>query len=166
MTSVREASRRDLRRATEVENDALGVFDEIGFGVFSSTTQWLKADGMLFAKAVGRPLKGFAVVILMDDHAHLEGLYVARKYSRQGLGSALLDAACNQTQELGLSRLTVSTYLEVAFNAPWYRQRGFSEVIPANMGENLARLVESEQAGHLVGDGLTRVVLERRFAWS
>ena len=118
---------------------------------------------MLFPGAVGRPLKAFTVVVRMDDHAHLEGLYVARKYSRQGMGSALLDAASKRTQALGLRRLTVSTYQEVAFNAPWYRQRGFTEVGSASVGPDLAHLVAIEQAGNLGGDGLTRVLLERRF---
>ena len=166
LTRIRQASHRDLRRATAVENDALGVFTESGLGVFSSSTQWLETDKMLFGTAVGRPLRGFAVVVRMDDHAHLEGLYVAKRFSRQGLGSALLEAACNRTQEFGFNRLTVSTYGDVAFNAPWYRRRGFLDAAPANFGRDLAHLVEIEQAGNLVGDGLTRVVLERQFSLS
>ena len=47
---------------------------------------------------------------------------------RQGVGSALLDAACAWAKARGYQAITLTTYADIAWNAPFYQTRGFVEL--------------------------------------
>ncbi|SFI65417.1 GNAT family N-acetyltransferase [Albimonas pacifica] len=73
---------------------------------------------------------GFA--ILEPDPAsatlHLVELDVAPRFQRRGLARALVGRAMAQVAERGLSALTLTTFRNVAWNAPLYRRLGFEEL--------------------------------------
>ena len=49
-------------------------------------------------------------------------------HMRQGLGSTLLEAACDWARSAGYPAITVTTFAEVAWNMPFYAARGFAEL--------------------------------------
>jgi GNAT superfamily N-acetyltransferase len=101
------------------------------------------------------------MVVELDGAAHLEGLYVRRRVQGQGLGSLLLEAAACAATDHGYAFMTVSTYEQVSFNAPWYRQRGFRNLAASDFGPKLQALVCEEREGGL-DEGAPRVILARR----
>lgn len=85
---------------------------------------------------------GFVHVLLVDGHAHLEQLSVHPSYGRRGIGRRLVGAAMSEARERGLSRMTLRTYVDVPWNAPFYASCGF---IPSEPDSPLLRrLIQTE----------------------
>jgi GNAT superfamily N-acetyltransferase len=76
-------------------------------------------------------IAGFAHVLEVDTVCHLEQLSVRPEHSRRGLGRQLLDAAREHAQERGHERISLRTYADVPWNAPFYERVGFAEEDPA-----------------------------------
>lgn len=79
----------------------------------------------------GVPL-GFAHVLMVghagDPSAHLEQLSVAPTAMRRGIGSSLVRAALREARAEGARSMTLCTYVDLAWNAPFYAGLGFAEV--------------------------------------
>ena len=71
---------------------------------------------------------GFALMKFPAGTAWLDQLSVLDRWQGRGLGSALIDRAAGLTRALGHDTLYLSTYLGVAWNAPFYARRGFTTV--------------------------------------
>ncbi|MFK4791638.1 GNAT family N-acetyltransferase [Microbacterium sp. ZW T5_56] len=78
----------------------------------------------LIAEIDGEPV-GFAHVMEIDDHAHLEQLSVLPAHAGAGIGRALLTAAIDDARARGHALMTLRTFAEVPFNAPFYASAGF-----------------------------------------
>lgn len=73
---------------------------------------------------------GFVQVIEGPGYAHLEQLSVHPTYGRRGSGRALVIAAQDQSRRRGHTRITLRTYADVPWNAPFYSSCGFVESTP------------------------------------
>lgn len=73
---------------------------------------------------------GFVHVLDADGHAHLEQLSVLPSSGRQGYGRRLVEAALDEARERGYTRMSLRTYAEIPWNAPFYASCGFLESIP------------------------------------
>lgn len=73
---------------------------------------------------------GFVHVLDADGHAHLEQLSVLPSAGRQGHGRRLVSAALDEARERGYTRMSLRTYAEIPWNAPFYASCGFLESIP------------------------------------
>ncbi len=104
------------------------------------------------------PAVGFIRLDEIDGNAHIHRLAVIPPRMREGLGTALLEAACAWALGSGYGAVTVITFADVPWNRPFYAARGFvesSEVTP-----ELAELRDWERATGL--DGVGRRVVMRR----
>ena len=81
---------------------------------------------------VGDPPLGFARIDQLGAGAHLEQLAVHPDHGRQGLGRALVRAACNWAGQAGYTEITLATYRDVPWNGPFYASEGFAERGPAD----------------------------------
>lgn len=75
----------------------------------------------------------------VDDGLHLHQLAVHPDHGRQGLGTALLAAVFARAAGRAV---TLTTFRNIPWNEPWYRERGFTEVV--DPGPELRRLVAGE----------------------
>ncbi|MDP5228442.1 MULTISPECIES: GNAT family N-acetyltransferase [Arthrobacter] len=105
-------------------------------------------DGAVAAYAVGETL---------DGAAHLEQLSVHPQHARQGLGARLLEFFRATARERGESRVTLTTFRDVPWNAPYYARLGFAELPEAAWGPELRAKVAGEAAHGL--DRWPRVVM-------
>ncbi|CAH0135856.1 hypothetical protein SRABI76_00413 [Microbacterium oxydans] len=143
-----EASDAEMIQAIETEADAL-LIDALG------AWDWPPADAGAFRldspgfvlmvedSDSGSPV-GFVHVLDVDGLAHLEQLSVTPAAARNGHGRALVAAAMDEARERGYTRLTLRTYAEIPWNAPFYSSCGFLESIPETAF--LRGLVEIEAA--------------------
>lgn len=92
----------------------------------------LSAPGFVFVleEAGGSSPVGFVHVLDADGHAHLEQLSVLPASGRRGHGRRLVGAALDEARERGYTRMTLRTYAEIPWNAPFYSTCGFLESIP------------------------------------
>ena len=74
----------------------------------------------------------FALADVLDGRAHLEQLSVVPSYGRRGLGAELLTAVEGWARADGLPGLTLTTFADVPWNAPYYRRLGFV-VVPEEL---------------------------------
>lgn len=86
---------------------------------------------------------GFVHVLEGDGIAHLEQLSVLPQEGRRGYGRRLLEAAMNEARSRRYDRLTLRTYADVPWNAPFYARVGFVETEPTT--DFHKRLVEVEE---------------------
>jgi GNAT superfamily N-acetyltransferase len=125
---VRRALPADLAHLPEIDRRADSLFRVAGMNLPDIP---FPLDALHDSRAVfvaGRPPVAFVQLDEVDGIAHVQELAVLPSHMRQGLGSALLDAACTWAREAGYPAITLTTFAEVAWNAPYYAQRGFVEL--------------------------------------
>ncbi len=112
-------------------------------GDFESAQQ----EGLLWvARVAGTPV-GFALVEPLGKDLHLEELDVIPEHGGRGIGRALLQAVIRHAASRGQG-LTLCTFRDVPWNAPWYARLGFREVSPERCGPALqGRMAEESVHG-------------------
>lgn len=111
-----------------------------------------RAAGQLWVADAADALVGFALVLGLGGYAHLHELDVLPAHGRQGIGSALLDTVCAWAAPAGYPAVTLRTFRDVPWNAPFYQSRGFAIVDGATLSEAHAALVEVERQQGLQPD--------------
>lgn len=99
-------------------------------------------NGVVFVAAGSDDLPaGFAVSAMQGDRLHLRELSVDPAFGRRGLGTALVDAVAAHARSRGLRGVSLTTFREVPFNAPFYARIGFREAEDAGpeLAETLFR---------------------------
>jgi len=80
---------------------------------------------------LGRPAIGFVELAEVDGDAYVAELAVLPSHMRRGYGTVLMNAACDWAREQGYPAVSLTTFADVAWNGPFYRQLGFVEVPPS-----------------------------------
>lgn len=134
----------EFEHLIEVEASADVRFAAFGFGGLTPGTTVEGLANALGVLVVGRPAVGFCHVVDLDHRAHLEGLYVQLHHGGQGIGTALLEGAKELARHAGYTAMTLSTFADVPFNAPFYLRRGFQVLEEAAVGPGLLAVREAE----------------------
>lgn len=103
---------------------------------------WVAVD------AAGAPV-GFAHVVAMENHLHLEELDVHPDHGRRGLGARLVRSVLAAAREAGYPAVTLTTFGHVAWNAPFYERMGFRRLEPGELSEGLRAELDWETASGL-----------------
>ncbi|PPF90113.1 GNAT family N-acetyltransferase [Subtercola sp. Z020] len=162
--SIRPARSSDLDAIEHIENDADQLLiDEL------EPDSWMAAPSgaarasepgfLLVAELDDARLAGFVHVLEVDGLCHLEQVSVARNAARQGWGRKLVEAAKREAASRGYRRISLRTYANVPWNAPFYETAGFVEEAPQTAFHR--SLVDAEAAAGLdrLGPRLQMVAL-------
>jgi GNAT superfamily N-acetyltransferase len=136
---IRPARHDELALLSDIEREADALFAEVGIGPFApdGTERHLaQAAAVLVA---GEPPVGFASVEEVDGSAHLWQLSVHPAAARRGVGTALVGAVCDWALGRGYGAVTLTTYRNVPWNAPFYRRLGFRELSQLTPGLHAIR---------------------------
>lgn len=71
---------------------------------------------------------------------------VAGTWQRQGVGRRLIGAVAEEAKRQGAGRLTLTTFIEVPWNAPYYRRLGFRPLDDARLTAALRRHLDEDLA--------------------
>jgi GNAT superfamily N-acetyltransferase len=133
--SIRPARPSDLDVIESIENDA----DQLLISALEPDS-WMPAPTgesrasepgfLLVAELDDGRVAGFVHVLEVDGICHLEQLSVAPHASRQGWGRRLVEAAQREAASRGYRRITLRTFADVPWNAPFYATAGFVEEEP------------------------------------
>jgi ribosomal protein S18 acetylase RimI-like enzyme len=82
----------------------------------------------------------------VDDFLHVEQVSVHPRAARRRLGRSLIDHLAGVAREDGVPALTLTTFAEVPWNAPYYERLGFRVVPDAELTPGLRRIVDAEGA--------------------
>ncbi|MCE5287639.1 MAG: GNAT family N-acetyltransferase [Nocardiaceae bacterium] len=92
---------------------------------------------------------GFAVATLIDGMPHLHELDVVPEYARRGIGKLLIETVTTWALSTGHSALTLSTFRDIPWNAPFYAKLGFTEVAQLTPGLEALRSQELAVGLHI-----------------
>lgn len=158
---IRPAVTADLPLLEGIERAADQAFVDL-FAVAdwpsASSGAW-RARQTGFLLVAGLPPHGFAHVLEVEGEAHLEQIAVHPEHQRAGVGSALVRAAMDESAARGFTSLSLRTYLDIPWNAPFYARLGFVVEEPRTGFQR--RLVETERAMRLMEHG-PRVLMRSR----
>jgi GNAT superfamily N-acetyltransferase len=122
---VRTADAGDLAQLAAVEAAADELFAPLGITDLPPPPPAEERAHAWRVLVAGRPVQGLAVLELLDGAVHLEQLSVHPAAGRQGIGSALLAATVAAARDAGLPAVTLTTYADVPWNAPFYARHGW-----------------------------------------
>jgi len=161
---IRPATQNDAALLPAVELAAARLFldrlDETGLTPAmventNSTADFARAQqaGMLWVAVTAQdePV-GFALLAEIDGSIHLEELDVHPTHGRRGIGAALLMQVCAWAKAAAYPGVTLSTFRDVPWNAPFYARHGFRVLRPDEMTPGLVRLRQGEQRRGLRSD--------------
>ncbi len=155
MTGIRiqAAGREYLRAIPAIELAASAMFSErdlplhIRYRVTDAgILREAQLDSRLWvALADDRTPVGFAMADTIDGSAHLDELDVMPKFGRRGIGTRLLDASINWARDSRFPQMTLVTFRNVPWNAPFYEKNGFVSMPDAELGDGLVSLLNEER---------------------
>lgn len=90
---------------------------------------------------------GFALIEILNDTAHLEEVDVLPECGRRGIGASLVRTVCEWAASNQLSAVTLTTFRNIPWNAPFYARLGFRELTEDELTPALRKRV-AEEAVH------------------
>ena len=164
---IRDARAEDLPKLRGIEAAAGEAFRLIGMAAIADDPP-PALDALAVYQQEGRawvatdsaddPI-AYILLDVVDRFAHIEQVTVHPQYARRGIGGALIEEAAGWAAAHGLDGLTLTTFEEVPWNAPYYRRLGFQEVPDSQWSDGIRRIVQSER-DHGLG-AWPRVVMKR-----
>ena len=101
----------------------------------------------------------YLLVDAVDGWLNIEQVSVHPSYAGQGLGRQLVDLADRLAVERGLCGLTLTTYVDVPWNGPYYERLGFRVVAEAETSQGMKAIRDREARQGL--DAWPRAVMAR-----
>lgn len=93
--------------------------------------------------ASGEPV-GFAFARDLEGEAHLQEVDVRPDHGRRGIGASLVQAVAGWARASGTRRLTLTTFVHLAWNAPFYEGLGFRRIPAAELTPALSAILRRE----------------------
>lgn len=155
--SLRLARPADAVGMPAIERAAAELFTH-GEGVegFDPDDTWEVPDlerlirkGHSLVAHVGEALAGFLLAQPFGRELHIWEMDVLPAFGRRGIGAGLVRAAQIDARNTGFRALTLTTFRDLPWNAPFYARLGFEEVTALDAHPRLAGELANE-----VDDGL------------
>jgi len=127
---------------------ALVRLDEEVFGPIWrwSSARLSEAGGQMWLARCDGEIVGYFSLGWFGDTAFLARLAVKPSWQGQGIGRALLEGVASWAREAAIPMVTLTTFRDVPWNAPWYARMGFEVVDAAALPEDLLHRLAPELA--------------------
>jgi GNAT superfamily N-acetyltransferase len=167
MPRIRPPRGDELEALRRIERDAGRGFAAIGMAEIANDEplsvmelEAFRADGRAWVAvdAQDRPI-AYLLSSIVDGCAHIEQVSVALAHARQGLGAALIEHLAATARAEDRPALTLTTFRDVPWNAPYYQRLGFVIVEPADQEPELAALFSRESV--TIPSNAPRVAMRR-----
>ncbi|GGN43188.1 GCN5 family N-acetyltransferase [Actinoplanes campanulatus] len=166
---IRAARTGDLTRLQDIERAAGEPFRAIGMTEIADDeppsldllTEYVEAGRAWVATLAGGGDVPVAYLIadLVDGNLHIEQVSVDPAHARQGIGRRLIEHAADYARDAGMPALTLTTFVDVPWNAPYYRRCGFVDLDGGTLTDGLRAVRDHETAIGL--DRWPRVCMRR-----
>lgn len=164
MISIRPARTAEIERVRQIERVSATRFAGSDLAALAddeptdaaTLERRIGEGGLLVADEAGEPV-AFVMFRPAEGCAYVEQIDVLPSHAGRAIGAALLDAVAALAVQRGLAALTLSTFRDVPFNAPYYRRLGFVEV--ADLTPGMREIRREHEARGL--DETTRLFMRR-----
>jgi predicted N-acetyltransferase YhbS len=103
---------------------------------------------------------GYAIAREVDNTLYLQQIDVEPEHGRSGIGSALVKTVCDWAKQQAYEIVSLSTFRDIPWNAPFYSKLGFHAVDEAGLSTGFQQIRLKELAAGLpISD---RVIMHRK----
>lgn len=102
------------------------------------------SKGHCLVSHVAERMVGFLVSEPFSRELHIWEMDVHPRFQRMGIGDGLIRAAQIDARNSGFSALTLTTFRDLPWNAPFYARLGFEEVTALDAHPRLAGELSNE----------------------
>jgi ribosomal protein S18 acetylase RimI-like enzyme len=165
--TIRAARADELPALQDIERAAGQPFADIGMTEIAQDEPYPLAElaacaraGLLWVTAdeLDQPV-AYLMASVVDGCLHVDQVSVHPGSARRGLGRELLEHAASRAAADGLAALTLTTFADVPWNAPYYRRCGFRVLEETELTPGLRAIRQHEAELGLAR--WTRVCLRR-----
>ena len=133
---IRHARASDTPHIRTIEGAAGGLFRTVGMDLVALGE--LPSDAELMPYITGQrawvvtdahdvPI-AFILSDIVDDNMHIEQVSTHPSQAHKGLGAALIEHVAEVAVDSGYPAMTLTTYVDVPWNGPYYARLGFDEI--------------------------------------
>jgi len=152
--TIRLARADELESLRDVELAAGTLFAGIGLQEVAASDplsfDFLQAQqraGLVWVAADANDVAvGFAAASEIEDAIYLNEISVHPAHGRRGIGRSLIETLCDWAEANGYPAVTLLTFQDVPWNAPFYSRLGFRPVDTAALHPDVRRWVEEDFA--------------------
>jgi predicted N-acetyltransferase YhbS len=131
--NIRSARAEDLTLLASIEQSAAVLFQNTPYSFLVSAEplplefvkQRFQAEQVWVAVDQAETVIGYAIANKVDDTLYLQQIDVEPSHGRRGIGSELVRTVCAWAKRHGYQVVSLSTFREVPWNAPFYAKLGF-----------------------------------------
>ncbi|MDV8003400.1 MULTISPECIES: GNAT family N-acetyltransferase [unclassified Rhodococcus (in: high G+C Gram-positive bacteria)] len=164
---IRSAISTDLPALQQIEIAAGEPFRDIGMDAIADDppptldelNDFLAAEHIWVQTDANDVPVAYALVEIVDGGAHIEQVSVHPDHARKGLGAQLIDAVTEWAADHHHDLVTLTTFVDVPWNAPYYERLGFVRLADNTLSPGLIRIRTDEQSSGL--DAWPRVTMSR-----
>ncbi|GAA4642924.1 GNAT family N-acetyltransferase [Pontixanthobacter gangjinensis] len=157
--SLRLSRASDAEILPAIESAAGQLFaDDPDLAKIDVTETWTASEhrkliskGHCLTALVGDDIVGFLTTEPFRRELHIWEMSVHPSHQKSGIGAGLLRACMIDARNSGFVALTLTTFRDIAWNAPFYARLGFTEIADPQAHPRLAETLAEE-----VEDGLPR----------
>ncbi|MDN5857398.1 MAG: GNAT family N-acetyltransferase [Pseudonocardia sp.] len=150
---IRPATTRDFRTLREIERAAGRVFRDIDMAAVADDEPpalkvlqgYVRAGRAWTTERDGHPI-AYLIADVVDGNAHIEQVSVHPEHAHHGHGRALIEHLARWAADGAHPALTLTTFLDVPWNGPYYRRCGFRLLAADEISPGLRTLREHEAA--------------------
>lgn len=167
---IRPATAADLSTLQDIERAAGEPFRALGMAAVAddepptiALLEEFRRAGRAWvaAEADGTPV-AYLLSEPVDTAEHIEQVTVHPRAARRGIGRALIEHAAGRARETGGEALTLTTFTDVPWNAPYYARIGFRVLAAAELTPGLRKIRAHE--AELGLDRWPRVAMRRELS--
>ncbi len=167
--TIRPARHDELEELRAIEDAAGGAFREIGMDQVTDdpppstvALQGALGRGGLWVIEDAGTVAGYLMDDIVDGEAHLDQVSVHPDHARRGLGALLIEDLVARSRAAGQDALTLTTFVDVPWNGPYYARLGFRPLSQDELGPGLRAIRRAEIARGL--DRWPRTAMRRELS--
>jgi GNAT superfamily N-acetyltransferase len=154
VSSIRPPRFDELERLRAIERAAGVVFADVGLAEIAAhdppavdvLDRYRDAGRSWVLTDAGDTPVAYVLVDIVDGHTHVEQVSVHPDQARRGLGRQLLDHVAAWARARGHVHITLTTFRDVPWNAPYYERCGYRILADDEIGPELRTLMADEAA--------------------
>jgi predicted N-acetyltransferase YhbS len=133
---IRSARPEELRLLSQIEQSAARLFLDTPYSFLVDADplplavlqQQFQAGRIWVAVDSHQRVVGYAIACEVEDTLYLQQIDVAPEHGRKGIGSALVATVCDRAKQQAYAIVSLSTFRDIPWNAPFYAKLGFRPV--------------------------------------
>lgn len=149
---IRPARIEDLPTLAEIERAAATLFCDTPYAFLVDAkalpldfvTQQFRAGRVWVAVGDRDSVVGYAIAQDVEGNAYLQQIDLHPSYGRRGIGRGLVEQVCLWAKHQNYSRIFLSTFLHIEWNAPFYMKLGFQVMAEVDLPTGFQQIRRQE----------------------